>query len=136
MFTHKLVAILNKEIEQGVATNALAHMSLGMGAFIGKESLQLCEYKDANGDIYPNISAMPFIILQGKHKDIRKTVHQARELQIPGSVFLNTMTGGTYIEQLERTCLSKEEELIYYGCVLFGEWDQVSALTKRYSLWR
>jgi len=32
IFTHKLVAILNKEIASGVALNALAHMTIGLGA--------------------------------------------------------------------------------------------------------
>ena len=32
------------------------------------------------------------------------------------------MTGGTYVEQLERTKSSFEASLVYYGCVLFGAW--------------
>ena len=52
------------------------------------------------------------------------------------SVFLNTMTGGTYIEQLENTQKSREEDLSYYGCVLLGPWEDVSLLTKRFSLWK
>ncbi|HVV67717.1 MAG TPA: DUF2000 family protein [Gammaproteobacteria bacterium] len=30
--------------------------------------------------------------------------------------------------------LLKEEN--YYGIVLFGDWDKVSALTRKFSLWR
>jgi len=135
-FDNKLVAILNKDVEPGVVLNALAHMSVGLGAEVGKSSLRLDDYKDAKGNIYPNISQIPFIILRGKPGEIRKTIQKAKELKILHGVFLNTMTGGTYLEQLARTAESQEEALIYYGCVLFGEWAVVSEITRKFSLWR
>ncbi|MBM3468150.1 MAG: DUF2000 domain-containing protein [Alphaproteobacteria bacterium] len=135
-FENKLVAILNKDIETGVALNALAHMSLGLGSEVGKPLLRLDDYIDANGFNYPNISQIPFIILRGKSNEIRKTVSQARESKILNGVFLNTMTGGTYKEQLERTSGTSEDALVYYGCVLFGKWELVSELTRKFSLWR
>jgi len=135
-FENKLVAVMNKDIEPGVAMNALAHMSIGLGADIGKNLLRLDTYVDANNNAYPNISQIPFIILRAKSSEIRKTVISARENNIEYSVFLNTMTGGTYLEQLERTKTSSEETLVYYGCVLFGSWDLVTSITKKFSLWK
>ena len=136
VFENKLVAILNKDAEPGVVLNALAHMSVGLGAEVGKSPLRLDDYKDAKGNIYPNISQIPFIILRGKSGEIRNTVQKAKELKILHGVFLNTMTGGTYLEQLARTAASQEETLTYYGCVLFGEWGTVSEMTRKFSLWR
>jgi len=46
------------------------------------------------------------------------------------------MTGGTYQEQLDKTRQTCEEDLIYYGAVLFGPWDAVRHITKRFSLYR
>jgi hypothetical protein len=136
LFENKLVALINKEIEVGVAMNAIAHMTLGLGASLGKEPIRLDDYQDKDGHTYPHISQIPFIILQGKSNEIRKAVHGARENALQYGVFLNTMTGGTYLEQLERTHVIPEEELVYYGAVLFGPWDLVSQLTKRFSLYR
>lgn len=135
-FENKLVAILNKDVEPSVVMNALAHMSVGLGGDIGKDLLRLDTYVDANGNPYPNISQIPFIILRGKSNEIRKTVLAAREHKIEHTVFLNTMTGGGYQEQLERTKTLNEDALIYYGCVLFGAWGKVTEITKRYSLWK
>ncbi|MBS0359490.1 MAG: DUF2000 domain-containing protein [Proteobacteria bacterium] len=135
-FENKLVAVLNKDIEHGVVMNALAHMTIGLGAEVGKELLQLDHYVDANQNTYPNISKIPFIILRAKSNEIRKTVVAAREHSIQHGIFVNTMTVGTYVEQLERTKLSPEESLIYYGCVLFGAWDKVSEITRKFSLWK
>ncbi len=46
------------------------------------------------------------------------------------------MTGGTYLEQLANTQATLEQDLIYYGAVLFGPWDAVSLITKRFSLYK
>jgi len=82
---------------------------------------------------YPDISKMPFIILSGSSSEIGKAVKSARELAIAHNVFI--MTGGTYQEQLDNTLTTKEEEIKYYGAVLFGKKDDVSAITKRFSLY-
>ena len=136
VFENKLVALVNKEIETGVAMNAIAHMTIGLGTQLNTELLRLNDYKDKGGNVYPNISQMPFMILRGKSSEIRKAVTQAKEEKMLFSVFTDTMTGGTYQEQLDNTLQTPEEQLIYYGAVLFGPWDQVSQITKRFSLYK
>ena len=136
IFENKLVALLNKDVEPGVVMNALAHMSIGLGADVGKSLLRLDTYLDANENAYPNISQIPFIILRGKSSEIRKTLLLARDNAIQHTVFLNTMTGGTYLEQLDKTKNSSEETLNFYGCVLFGPWDKVTEITRKFSLWK
>lgn len=136
IFENKLVAVLNKDLEPGVALNAVAHMTLGLGAKLGMPLLRLDNYMDAEGNTYPNISQIPFIILRAKSNEIRKLVAQAREQSIEHGVFLDTMKGGTYVEQLDRTQQSLEGQLIYYGCVLCGAWDIITELTRKLSLWK
>ena len=81
-FSKKLVAVLNEKTETGKSLNALAHMAIGLGAGIqNKEELRLMDYIDADGGKHPNISEIPFIILF--------------------TDFTNTMTVGTYKEQIE-----------------------------------
>lgn len=135
-FENKLVALVNKDIEVGVAMNAIAHMTIGLGAQLNNELLRLNNYQDKNGNIYPNISQIPFIILRGKSSEIRKAVLNAKEQNIQHGVFLNTMTGGGYQEQLDNTLQTPEENLIYYSAVLFGPWDAVSQITKKFSLYK
>ncbi len=136
VFNHKLVAVLNKEIASGVALNALAHMTLGLGAKVGADLLHLDIYKEKSTIEYPNISQMPFIILRAKSGEIRKLVQQVREKNFSYGAFVHTMTGGTYIEQLENTAKHTEEELTFYGCVAFGPLDELNLMTKKFSLWR
>lgn len=136
LFTDKPVAVLNKSIEPGKLMNALAHMCIGLGGIIHANHLKLCEYVDANNSIHPYISAMPFIILQGNSSQIRKLRAQAIEHEILYNDFTDTMTIGTYQEQMAKTKLTEEEDLTYYGIVLFGDWNKVTELTRKFSLWR
>ncbi|MDE3046651.1 MAG: DUF2000 domain-containing protein [Verrucomicrobiota bacterium] len=136
MFTNKLVAVMNEKIEPGIVMNALAHMSIGFGAEIGKPSLRLTDFIDGDENNHPNISEMPFMILKANSNKIRNLRQAAKEANISFVDFTHTMTGGTYVEQIEKTKNTKESELIYYGIVLFGEWDKVSELTRKFSLWK
>lgn len=136
IFQNKLVAVLNKSIEPGKVMNALAHMCIGLGSAIGQADLRLSDYRDADGGSHPFISEIPFIILSENSNKIRKLRQAALAENILLNDFTDTMTLGTYREQLVRTQQKKEEDLIYYGIVLFGDWTKVSELTKKCSLWR
>lgn len=136
MFANKLVAVMNEKIELGVIMNALAHMCIGFGSDIGKEPLRLTNYLDADGGSHPNVSEMPFMILKANSNKLRTLRLAALEAGIRCVDFTDTMTIGTYIEQIERTKQTKEADLIYYGVVLFGEWEKVSELTRKFSLWK
>jgi hypothetical protein len=136
MFENKLVAVMNEKIEPGVIMNALAHMCIGFGPEIGNEALRLTNYIDADGGSHPNISEMPFMILKANSNKIRALRQAALKEGIKCVDFTDTMTIGSYAEQLERTKQTKEADLIYYGVVLFGNWDKVSELTRKFSLWK
>lgn len=127
---------MNEKVEPGVIMNSLAHMCIGFGSEIGKEPLRLTNYVDGDGGNHPFISEMPFMILKANSNKIRGLRQAAIEAGIKFVDFTSTMTIGTYLEQLERTKQTKEAELIYYGIVLFGDWDKVSELTRKFSLWK
>jgi hypothetical protein len=135
-FKNKLVGVLNEKIDTGKAMNALAHMCVGLGSIIGKKDLRLTDYNDADGGSHPFISEIPFIVLAGNSNKIRKLRKEAIANNILFNDFVDTMTIGTYKEQIERTKQVKEEQLTYYGIVLFGNWDNVTELTRKFSLWR
>lgn len=136
-FEKKFVAVLNEKTEPGRAMNALAHMALGLGGRIEhKNELRLQDYTDANGTIHSSISDLPFIILKGTSGQIRKLRTIIQNTNVIFTDFTNTMIEGTYIEQHERTKKTKEENLDYFGICLFGKWDTVSELTRKFSVWK
>ena len=135
-FPNKLVAVMNEKIEPGILMNALAHMCIGFGSEIGKAPLRLTNYVDADGNSHSLISEMPFMILKANSNKIRGLKQLAREAGIQSVDFTDTMTVGTYQEQIEKTKQTKDADLVYYGIVLFGPWDKVSELTRKFSLWK
>lgn len=135
-FKNKLVAVLNRSIEPGKLMNALAHMCIGFGASIGKEDLRLTNYKDGDGGDHPHISEIPFIILEANSNKIRALKAAAKAENIQFVDFTHTMVEGGYEQQIERSAQTPEADLIYFGIVLFGDWEKVSALTKKFSLWK
>jgi hypothetical protein len=137
MMKNKLVAVMNKQVEVGVVMNALAHMSAGFGAHIGKEQLELMDYVDSEQNVYPNISRKPFIILRAKNSNkILALMNSAKENNLHFSVFTNTMTVGTWQDQDERTKQLKQDEIQFYGIILYGPETIVSELTRKNSLWK
>ncbi|MBS3157936.1 DUF2000 domain-containing protein [Candidatus Woesearchaeota archaeon] len=143
-FDKKLVAVLNKNCDKGKIMNALAHMSLGLGASVAnkdntaesKNELRLTDYKDADNNSHKNISEIPFIVLEGNSNKIRELRKEAIANNIESVDFTNTMTVGTYEDQIRLSAQTKEQDLEYYGICLFGDWDSVSQLTKKFSLWK
>lgn len=77
-----------------------------------------------------------FIILKAKNSNQIRTLRKAaihNHLQFVD--FTHTMTVGTYDDQIKRSGETKEEDLEYFGIVLFGDEAIVSELTKKFSLW-
>lgn len=135
MFQNKLVAVVNKQIETGTLMNAIAHLCLGFGQ--ARDNLHLMNYTTQDGFVYPNISKMPFIILREKNSGkMRSLLMKAKEAGVQYAAFTNTMTEGTWEDQEKRTLGSKEEEIVYYGLVLFGPDEIVKELTKKLSLFK
>lgn len=137
-FDKKLVAVLNEKIPAGRLVNALAHMSLGLGASCAeRQDLRLIDYMDADGGRHPQISKMPFIVLKSANGNQIRTLRKAAIANgIHYTDFTDTMIAGSWQDQLQATANAKEDKLDYFGIVLFGDKDTLNELTRKFSLFR
>lgn len=136
---YRLVVILNKRIETGKVMNALAHAVAGavnLAGESGRQALKFIKFIDLEAQEYPDISARSFIILRGSDGDLRKVRQRALEAGLPAVCFVETMTGGTYLEQLERTKVTPTSSLAFYAVAVLGKAEALNPITKKYSLWR
>ncbi|MDP2717236.1 MAG: DUF2000 domain-containing protein [Candidatus Micrarchaeota archaeon] len=136
-FENKLAAVLNEKIPLGRAMNALAHMALGLGHVVpNPERLELIDYPDADGKSHKLVSKIPFIVLKANGTQLRKLREAALEKGIAAVDFPDTLIQDSWQEQLARTAQKNESELTYFGVCLFGPWEEVTELTRKFSLWR
>jgi hypothetical protein len=135
----RIVIVLNERIDAGRLLNAASHLALGFGASSDdstRQALRLLDYKDAAGASHANISALSLVVLKANANQLRTLKTRAMEAGLQTVDFLETMTGGTYTEQLERTSASTPDALNYWGILLFGSRDQLAPLTRKFSLFR
>lgn len=132
----RFIAILNKKIPLGRLLNALGHITAGLaGGLENKDELCLLQYQDKDSGLHKNISHFPFIVLKADNSNKIRTVrNEAIARKIPFTDFTSTMTIGTSEDQLTATSETPENELEYYGIVLFGTTEELRQFTGKFSL--
>ncbi|MCR4328252.1 MAG: DUF2000 domain-containing protein [Patescibacteria group bacterium] len=134
----RFIAVLNKKVEPGRTMNALGHMTAGLAGGSGNaDEMCFLQYKDKNGGTHPNISHYPFIVLKADNSNkIRMVRNECLARGIPFSDFTSTMTVGTSQEQQDTTRSTSEEELEYWGIVMFGSTQELREFTGKFSLYQ
>lgn len=136
---YKFVAVINKDLEMGVALNAIAHSCAGLVAMAPdelKEKMSFIDFTDKDDFVHKSISGLSLIVLRGKNGEIKKLKRALVENKMLFTDFTETMTGDTYKEQLDKTLETSEEDMKYYCIATFGEKEVLDPLTKKFSLWR
>lgn len=130
--------MLNKKVELGRVMNALGHMTAGLAGGTGKaDEMCFLQYQDKDGGAHPDISHFPFIVLKADNSNkIRGVRNECIARGIPFSDFTSMMTIGTSQEQQDSTLATPEEELEYYGIVMFGVTEELREFTGKFSLWQ
>lgn len=133
----RFVAVISKKVEVGRAVNVLGHLSVSLANQLSDGDAVYTDYRDLDGNVHPNISHYPFIVLRADNSNkIRKLRQEALDKGIPFSDFTHIMVEGGSEVQQQTTKNTPEAELEYLGICLFGETETLRELTKKFSLYR
>jgi len=98
--------------------------------------MSFVDYLDANGNVHA-VSALSLVVLSAKNSSQVRTARlEAISAGLPYADFTQSMTKGTFVEQMDRTRALREEDLDYWGITIFGLKEVVDPITRRFSLWR
>ncbi len=100
-----------------------------------KEKMSFIDFVNKDGSIHKSISWLSLIVLRGKNGEIKKLRNEFIENDILFTDFIETMTGDTYREQLNKTLETSSEDMNYFCIAAFGEKEIIDSLTKKFSLW-
>ena len=135
---YKFVVLLSKKIGTGVALNVASHMVAALMAKAteeDKEMMKFLEYVDGSEKVHL-VSGLSLIVLRADNSNkIRQARNRAIDEGILNVDFTESMTGGTYVEQIKLTQATPESELIYYGLCMFGLKEKIDLLTSKFSLY-
>jgi hypothetical protein len=137
----KTVVVTNPKIETPKLINAIGHTTLGLVYKASSlESFQLLKYDfspTAEWSSASAISRYPYIALEAKNNNQLKTLHRsAAEANILHNVFTESMLGASAIEQMQQTLTADPDDLIYFCIVLFGTTEELTPLTRKFSLFK
>ena len=97
--------------------------------------MSFMDFVDGDESVHKNISGLSLIVLRGKNGEIKKLRRNLIENNLLFTDFTETMTGDIYKEQIDKTKLTKDEDMKYYCLATFGEKEILDPLTKKFSLW-
>jgi hypothetical protein len=125
----KILALINSSKQFGVAANAAAHASLGLASRLVAEAKQLPTKEWKEGPtLHPLVVDVPIEVKSADAETLRKCRMHAISKGLLFTDFTQTMTGDTYIEQLEKTKSTNEAELEYYCVVIAGSEEDLGDL--------
>ncbi|MCL1045077.1 DUF2000 domain-containing protein [Shewanella electrodiphila] len=133
----RFIAVLSKKMELGRSLNVLGHLSVGLASQLDDSETQYIDYHDMDGNLHPNLSHYPFIVLKADNSNkLRKVREEAISRDIKFTDFSSSMIEGGSLVQQQRTNETKEADLEYLGVCLFGDTEILREFTKKFSLYR
>ena len=133
----RFIAILSKKMDLGRTLNVLGHLSVGLSNRLESDEAYYVDYRDFDGNVHPNLSHYPFIVLKADNSNkLRKVSEEAFIRGIKFTDFTSSMIEGGSVEQQKRTKETKEEDLEYLGVCLFGDTEILRDFTKKFSLYK
>lgn len=134
----KIVAILATNVDASTALNVIGHLSIAIGKYSSKEIMGEPILVDKSNIQHLGISRFPFIVTKVKSGKLKNAIDVAKEnLNLLVADYPKDMLETRTDEELVTSIKSKEnEKLEYLGAIIYGNTNEVDAITGRFQLWK
>ena len=136
-FGKKIAIILNKDIQGWQAINVVSHISGYIGNKIKEGFISGDNFVAKDSTVYPRNSQYAMIALSAEEKDLKSLAKKAKERGLLYHIFIKEMIETTDDEKIIKILSTKSDnDVEYLGIGIFGDKEEVAALTKNFSLWK
>ncbi len=137
--SRKMVIVLREDLEGWQLTNTVAHISGLLGSEIGKNKLTTREeFALQGGEAIKANAQYAMIMMKAKSAEqLYNLLTKAEQQGVQSMAFVQDMINLNLDKDLQHTLgAQKKSELDYIGVGLFGTNEEISQLTKKFSLWK
>ncbi len=134
----KIVAVVATNIDIPTTLNVIGHLAVSIGKYSDENIMGRPVLKDKSGIPHLGISQFPFIVTKVRQGKLKNAIDKAKEnpnllvADYPKDM-LDTRTD----DELSESIGSKEnDQLEYYGAIIYGNTKDVNEITGKFQLWK
>ena len=137
-YEDKIVGIIATNIDATIALNVVGHLGVAIGKYSEQEIMGERILKDKTGIHHLGISKFPFIVTKVKASKLKVAIEKAKSnpnllvVDYPKEM-LETRTDEELVVALRE---KEEQELEYFGAIIYGNSKDVDEITGKFQLWK
>ncbi len=138
--THKFIIILNEKSPTGKLLSATGQIAMSLYSNATKEqqiNMSFVPFLNPSGDNLIMVSTCSFVMLKGTANQLLALYAKATEQNLFSAIFTNTMSfNGIEEDLIQKTASTPLDQTEPYGVGLFGLIEEISPLTKKFSIFK
>ncbi len=138
--THKFVIVLNEKSPVGKllsATGQLAMSLLHDATPEQKSNMSFIPFLQPTGDSLITVSTCSFVVLKGTASQLFALYSKTQEQRLLSAIFTSSMSfNGIEEDLIAKTANTPLEQTEPYGVALFGKIEEISPITKKFSVFK
>ncbi len=134
----KIVGIIASNVDATTALNVIGHLAISIGKYSNDEIMGQKVITDRSGVSHLGISKFPFIVTKVKASKLKNAIDIARaNPKLLVADYPKDMLDTRTDDELVASIAAKDEaDLEYLGAIIYGDTEDVNAITGKYQLWR
>lgn len=138
--THKFVVVLNEKSPTGKLLSAAGQIAMSLYSNASDEqkiNMSFIPFLNPTGDNLITVSTCSFVVLKGTLNQLLTLYTKAKEQNLLSAMFTATMSfNGIEEDLIKKTASTPPDQTEPYGVGLFGSIEEISQLTKKFSVFK